>query len=95
MVEKITQTQRLEKIYLNIENVKSLPEEQSVANKLDLMEMLVFFRSADKENIILLSTVQDEEEITREEMLEIEKTMPLIKFTIQQLELKLEVYYLD
>jgi hypothetical protein len=90
-----TQTQNLEEIYLKIEKIKSLPEEQSVLNKLNLMEMLVYLSTKYKENTVLLNSARNQEDITEQEWIEIEKIMPIIELHIKKVELKVEVYYLD
>ena len=87
--------ERIEQIKLKIEQAKQLPEEKSVTNKIDLMEIFVFFKTKYKENQILLNTEGNKENATEEEWDRLELLMPKMEKIIQKIEYKIEDYYLD
>ena len=88
-------TERIEQIKSKIEQAKQLPEEKSVTNKIDLMEIFVFFKTKYKENTILLNTEGNEDLATEDEWDRLEILMPKMEKLIKEIEYKIEDYYLD
>ena len=87
--------ERIEQIKSKIEQAKQLPEEKSVTNKIDLMEIFVFFKTKYKENTILLNTEGNEDLATEDEWDRLEILMPKMEKLIKEIEYKIEDYYLD
>lgn len=87
--------ERIEQIKSRIEQAKQLPEEKSVTNKIDLMEIFVFFKTKYKENQILLNTEGNEDIATEDDWDRLEILMPKMEKIIKEIEFKIEDYYLD